>query len=149
MLPTVLYHGSAFWTGKLKPGFQHTGVEVKWDETESNHYLYATTEREMAITLGWASAIEKRYGLDHFQTIGNSILIDVPKDVRPKPKKEELLELEVWLYKIVPAPKEDWELNKNPHNNLKSEYRTQRTITPKSLEKINLKEWIGQRVVMI
>ena len=103
----------------------------------------------MAITLGWASAIEKRYGLDHFQAIGNSILIDIPKDVRPKPKKEELLELEVWLYQIIPGPKEEWELNKNPHNNLKTEYRTQRTITPKSLEKINLKEWIGQRVVMI
>ena len=44
MLPSKLYHGTGFNDLVLKPGYEHTGKEIKWDETESNRYLYATAD---------------------------------------------------------------------------------------------------------
>ena len=53
----------------------HTGVEVKWDKTESNKWLYATTMMGEAVALGFASVIEKKYRLDRYQFKGDTITI--------------------------------------------------------------------------
>lgn len=146
MLPSTLYHGSAFWTKELKPGFKHTGIEVRWDQTESNHFLYATTDREQAIVLGFASAVEKKFGLDHFQSVGKTILLDVPRQPHGYTVKEEqLYQLEVWLYTIVPTARDGWALNRNAHNQLTNEYKTQNTVRGiRGVEKIDVREWLKQ-----
>lgn len=146
MLPSVLYHGSAYWTNVLKPGFKHTGVEVQWDETESNKFLYATTERETAIGLGLASAIEKAYTLNQYQIRGNSITINTDQKITVV----DLYELEVWIYTIHPGPKENWSLNKNPHNGLDTEFKTDHTIrSVRTVERVDIKKWLRNKDVII
>jgi hypothetical protein len=68
MTPKILYHGSGFKHSELKPGIQHSGVKVEWDKTESNEYLYADEIKENAISMAFASAIEKKYELVRYQT---------------------------------------------------------------------------------
>jgi len=53
----MLFHGSGFDQSELMPGFYRSGNLVKWDETESNMFLYTTTEREVAIGQGFASTV--------------------------------------------------------------------------------------------
>lgn len=146
MLPNVLYHGSAYWTNELKPGFEHTGIEVQWDETESNRFLYATTERETAIELGLASAIEKAYTLNSYQTRGNAIMINCDQKITVK----DLYDLEVWIYTIQPGPKENWSLNKNPHNGLSTEFKTDHTVRSiRAVDRIDIKKWLRNKDVII
>lgn len=64
----LLYHGSAYREEKeLKPGIMHTGELQEWDLTESNRYLYFTSDIRAAKLLALAGAINKKYLLDRFQ----------------------------------------------------------------------------------
>lgn len=144
MTPAVLYHGSAFLTAELKPGFQHTGVLVRWDETETNKFLYATTERETAIALGFASAVEKKYGLDRFQHDPGQLIVNCPRQPHGYTVTEEqLCQVEVWLYTLYPNSRDHWVLNKNPHNRLKTEYKTEATIRQiHRVDQIDVRSWL-------
>lgn len=143
MLPSVLYHGSMYQASILKPGFEHTQEEVTWDVTESNRYLYATTEKDTAILLGFASAIEHTYGLDYFHTQGNEIVIDLAPDKNNKKqivKLDQLLNLPVYLYEIRPTGRHHWEHNKNEQNKLDTEWKSNRHILPSKVEKIDIRK---------
>lgn len=145
MIPTALYHGSAYWAKDLKPGFERSGEIVRWDDTEDNTYLYATTEREKAIVLGFASAIEKKFGLDRFQHIGDRLILDIPRQPHGYTVGEDQLrELEVWLYEIIPHTRDGWRLNKNEHNNMQNtEYKTKSTIRSiRSVTLVDVKSWL-------
>ena len=142
MLPSKLFHGSAYNDRVLKPGFEHTGIEVHWDETESNRFLYATTDKESAIGLGWASSIEKSFELDRFQIEGDTLTIQLS----PKHQSvtlRELLECPVFLYTFKPKAEEHWELVGNKVNNFHVEYKTKTTIKiTTTVVRVNLRAWL-------
>lgn len=141
-----LYHGSGYKHPELKPGIMHSGELQKWDKTESNEWLYATTLMEEAIAQGFASVIEKHWQLSRFQSSEDLITIIVDG---PLPSLKELQGLMVYLYKI------DWDTSvwvkvDNMHNGMTNEYKTKSVIGPKmidSCEPVDLVGWLkGKRV---
>lgn len=150
MTPAQLFHGSGFYTPELKPGFQRSGTLVRWDDTEDNTFLYATTDRETAIVLGFASAIEKKYGLDRFQHNGTELVVQCPRQPHGyRVGEAQFAEVELWLYTISPHTKDRWERNKNQHNGLKTEFKTKATVTPSGIESIRVADWLrGYTIVL-
>lgn len=123
----VLYHGSAYLQDELKPGYQHSKKQVVWDKYESNHWLYATTNRLSAELLGISSCWEKLYDLKetHFDQKTKKIHLVFYKS---PPSVELLKEAVVYLY-TLPYNPTVWVKNNNPNNNIEDEYKTQATIT--------------------
>lgn len=124
--PQFLFHGSGFEQSELKPGFEHTGKVVSWDKYEDNTYLYATTDRDSALTLGLSSAIEKRYDLKHTRIDNKTKTIELKFD-GPIPTLAAIEKTKVYLY-TVPLDSA-WTKNNNPYNNIDTEYKTKQTIT--------------------
>lgn len=149
MLPSKLYHGTGFNDLVLKPGYEHTGKEIKWDETESNRYLYATTDKESAIGLGWASSIEKSFELDRFKIEGDILVIELSSKHRQVGLKE-LLECPVFLHEFKPKSTDHWELVGNAVNNFQSEYKTNETIRmTKAPTRIDIRKWVRTKKATI
>lgn len=145
-LPAVLWHGSAFSaTRVLKPGFLWTKKLVEWDRGESNHYLYASADRETAISLGFASAVEKLYYLDRYHTEGECIEICSPHDLTLR----DLEQLHVWLYELHPQNSEQWVFNHNSHNGLDTEFKTHRIVSYVRREQVDLQAWLATKEVII
>lgn len=134
-----LYHGSGYKHRILLPGFERSGVERRWDKTESNRYLYATTEPVMAVLLGIASAIEQRYPLDEFHIDGKEVTYRVAGG-----KKVNLRNLPVWLY-TLDGDDQSWTKVNNVSNGMDTEYRTQRRIIPQSVQKIVFPDWLDNQ----
>lgn len=143
-----LYHGSGYQQDELKPGFMHSGEVVRWDTTESNEWLYATTVMEEAIAQGFASVVEKHYRLVRFQSSGNDVILIVEGRL---PTRKELEELAVFLYKI------DWDTRiwvrvDNPHNDMENEYKTKSIIRAAmidSCQPVCMKQWLSRKNVTI
>lgn len=145
-LPETLYHGSAFKTEPLRPGFHHSNTLVTWDNTESNKFLYATTDRDEAIMLGFASSIEKKYDLHNFKNVGNSIQVTLQFD---KPSWKDLAKLPLYLY-IIPVRQNDhWVKNTNPDNQIETEWKTDRVIQDAVVEVIDLTAWLKDKTILI
>lgn len=149
MKPTNIYHGSAFNHEELKPGFKRSGKLVSWDETESNKYLYATTDRDAAVILGFASSLDKHYLLDRFITNDNKIIIQLGN--KPLPFLEDLLKIDVYLYQITFDEKDGWIHNHNEYNNLTTEYKTKNTIKSNivQVDKVDLKVYFKNKKIKI
>lgn len=74
----LLYHGSYYATDTLRPGFEHSQTEIRWDHGQSNRYLYATPQRDLALAMGYASALEQVGILvARVRTRGRRLLIDL------------------------------------------------------------------------
>lgn len=147
-LPAVLWHGSAYNTDHqrtLKPGYLHSHKLVEWDNGESNHFLYATTERDTAIEQGFASAVEHRYRLDRFQSQADTLVIDSPYALT----HHDLEQLSVWLYELHPQDDEQWLFNHNASNGLDSEFKTHRVVPWFERTRVELKEWLATKHVII
>lgn len=143
-----LYHGSGYNQPELKPGFLHSGEVVKWDHTESNEWLYATTMMEEAIAQGFASVVEKHYRLARYKSHGSEIVIVCDG---PLPRKEDLMKLDVFLYKIDWAV-EMWQRVDNLHNGMNNEFKTKHIIPATMIDsttRIDLKHWLGKKTVSI
>jgi hypothetical protein len=124
-----LYHGSFYQTDELKPGLAHTGDLTRWDQTESNAYLYATDDREEAIRQGIASAIEKCFDVDRHHTSATAFEIYYAPDAKRKPTIEAINKLHIYLYTIDFTDHDGWMIVNNQHNGLKDkEYKTLRTL---------------------
>lgn len=139
----VLYHGSGFKHDELKPGIMHSGKLVKWDKTESNEWLYATTVKEEAIRLGFASSVEKKYPLDRFNWDGKTLLMTFSGH---KPTVTQLSDLDLFLYTIH-WDKDIWKKVNNQHNNIDTEYKTKSIIRPNAIElreQIDIALWLSQ-----
>lgn len=153
MLPKALYHGSTYAQVELKPGIERSGKLVQWDEVEDNTWLYATTDKDTAIDLGFASALEHKYGLDHFQTIGDTVAIQLAlvDGKKQKVSVDDLFrELEVYLYEIRPTAAGGWVHNDNGHNQLTTEWKTQRTIWPyRQATRVDLASHFRNRKIVI
>lgn len=144
-----LYHSSGYMQTELKPGILHTGKKVEWDGTESNEWLYASTSRSDSIEQGFASAIEKRWQLDRFQTKGDSIVIHVTGKV---PTRKELERLEVYLYTLKNLSSDKWSKVNNKHNQLDTEYKTKTIVRSSSIdkvEKVDLEKWLESKTLKV
>ncbi|MNH65402.1 hypothetical protein D3C73_174110 [compost metagenome] len=143
-----LYHGSGYKQPELKPGIMHSGELQRWDKTESNEFLYATTLMEEAIAQGLASVIEKHWNLSRYQSSGDTITIIVDG---PLPSLKELQALTVYLYKIH-WEKSVWVLVDNLHNGMSNEYKTKQVIGGKmieSCEPVDLSNWLKHKKIEI
>lgn len=142
-LPGKLYHGSGYYHKKLMPGFARSGELVEWDETESNKFLYATTDMAVAIELGFASAIEAKFHINRFQSKNGSFIVttDDPGLVFSKVKA-----LDVYLYTIEVQESDGWMKNNNKHNNLDTEYKTDGVITRIiRVQRIDIGDWLKDK----
>lgn len=147
--PMLLYHGSSFSQNELMPGFMRSHEEVFWDETESNHYLYASSDKEEAISLGFASAIEKQFLLDRYSCEGNKLTLSFARSSKIVTLRA-LSQVQVHLYTIELDKSEGWVKNNNAYNNTNTEYKT-KDIVKKILktEVINIKSWLSSKEVEI
>lgn len=148
-----LYHGSAFFTKELKPGFYFSKKLVEWDKTESNKFLYATTEYRDAVLFGFASLIEKRFDVEHVHFDSNK---DSSKVYVATPEKsdklsvEDLLSCTVYLYTINHRKSDGWQLVKNKVNNYDKEFKTSRFIEAiEKIEEIVIKDWFESHGVLV
>lgn len=143
---TNLYHGSVYEQTELKPGFDHTGVLIEWDGTESNKNLYATTSRAEAISQAFASVLEKKFKSIHYKTRGKSIEVKVLGKTRPT--KVDFSKIEIFLYTLVYDEKDGWRKVSNAQNGLDNEWKTTRTLGAdkiKRMEKIDLNDWLADK----
>jgi hypothetical protein len=125
-LPHYLYHGSMYKQEELMPGFLRSGKLVEWDGTESNEWLYSSSDRHEAIMLGISSAIEKKWRLDryHYDQKTKRITIETPDSFT----LNDVLRLPVFLYTIKAEAEDGWFPNLNQQNGIQNEYKTQHTI---------------------
>lgn len=144
-MQTILYHGSGFDQTELMPGFLRSGKLVQWDETESNEWLYTTTDRDEAISQAFASMIEKTYESKSYHRDGNRITIELAKCV--KPSLAELKKIQLFLYTIRLEPEDQWQKNNNEHNQIKTEWKTQAIIDRNIIhkEQVDLAGWLANK----
>lgn len=144
--PEFLYHGSLFKQAELMPGFKRTNKITRWDKTESNIFLYASSVENTAIELGFASAIEKLFAVSHFHSQNGKIEIETNDTVT----RDELTNVVVYLYKIRFNPKEGWLKNDNKHNGLTTEYKTPLDVYDiVSCEQVDIAKWLKNFQVFI
>lgn len=141
----LLYHASAFKQDELKPGYQHSGNKVMWDQTESNIWLYATTLRDEAISMGFASAVEKKYDVIRYKTEGKTIHFGHAEGENLN--MDKVMDVVVYLYTITYDKADGWRKVNNKFNGMDQEYKTMKTIRKNILnrEEVNLKEWVKDK----
>lgn len=123
-MKSFIYHGSYYDTVILKPSFKHTNELVTWDETESNKYLYSTTDKWLAITMGLASALSQIGILvDEFSVEDNVIYIAADVKVT-----QSILRDITHIYLYTLELNNDWVKVNNEHNGVDTEYKTDKTI---------------------
>lgn len=144
-----LYHGSGFKQDELMPGFKRSGKLVQWDVTESNEWLYAAVNKEEAISMGFASILEKTFTVKRFKTEGRCILIEIESGRIPT--LAELKALQVYLYTIQKDDKSGWVRVNNLYNDLKDEYKTKETLTDciECCEAIDMTRYLGQKQITV
>ncbi|WP_144106781.1 hypothetical protein [Paraburkholderia sp. BCC1886] len=141
----ILYHGSGYNQKELMPGFKRSGVIVRWDKTESNEWLYATTDKQEAIGQAFASMMEKVRGITRYKAHGNVIELSVPENRIPA--RSDMETLEIYLYTITNLEQDEWVKNDNAHNKLLTEWKTQSTISAgiRMQEQIDLHLWLATK----
>lgn len=143
--PNILYHGSAYRTPTLKPGIAYGGEKVEWDQGESNEYLYATSDKDAAVELGFASAIEKKFKLDRFHSDEHELTITASEHITMR----DLEALEVYLYAISFTGADGWMLNHNAHNGMNTEFKTRKVVSYISVEKVEMKSFLTGKKINI
>jgi len=145
--PKYLFHGSSFHHEELMPGYYRSKELVEWDDGESNLFLYATSSRQEAISLGFASSIEHKHTLDKISLDEN--VIDILTS-NTSFSLEDLHKLEVYVYTIVFNDSDKWIKNNNDVNNIKTEWKTDKTkIKYLTVEKINIPNWLKDKKITI
>jgi hypothetical protein len=145
MVAQRFYHGSGYDQKELMPGIKRSGKLVRWDETESNEWLYATTDMQEAIGQAFASMMEKQHGIMRYKAHGNVIELTVPDNRIPP--RGEIEKLQLYLYTLANLPQDRWVKNDNAHNKLLTEWKTQATITNGILsrEQVDLAGWLAPK----
>ncbi|AEH03764.1 hypothetical protein AVT69_gp339 [Pseudomonas phage PhiPA3] len=143
--PEFLYHGSLYKQKELMPGFKRSGQLSVWDGVESNLNLYATTSKEEAYDLGIGSATEKNYDSDRFTTIDGNIWVFCQKPI----DITQWLQMELYCYTIPFRETDGWVKNKNPYNNIDTEWTTRKTVHNVSVEQVDMRTVLKGRCVTI
>lgn len=145
MEPTVLYHGSLYKQSELMPGFKRSGELTVWDGVETNQSLYATTDKTSAALLGLGSATEKEFETNRFSVTDNDIFIFANSQI----DIDDLLKLVIYRYTIPFRGQDGWVHNKNPYNNIDTEWKTTKTINGVKVEQVNLRDVLKDYRVVI
>lgn len=136
----LLYHGSAYReTKELKPGFMHTGVLQQWDQTETNEWLYFTSDAREAKLQALAGAIAKKYLLDQFQYDMGKKSLTVRLTKRPEDPdihkvSRDIFTARMYMYVLRAKNIPGLVANNNPHNGMKTEYKTRQVVDLDKLE---------------
>lgn len=141
----LLYHASGYKQDELMPGFRRSGKKVQWDQTESNSYLYVSTDREEAISQAFASMLEKNFDVVRYKTHRDKIKVTTKRSSAPKP--DEIHAIKIYLYTIRYDDKDGWFKVNNQHNGLDTEYKTDLQIDKNIItrEEIDLKDWLKDK----
>lgn len=148
MQPNRLYHGSMYKQDELMPGFKRSGKLVKWDLVESNLFLYSTTSKEEAISLGFGSALEKVFNTERYATLDDTVYVYFKDEVHAL---EALFNIEIYVYTIRYDATDGWRKNNNPVNRIETEWCTKQTIQRNilSCERVDIRQWLqGKRLVL-
>lgn len=145
---THLYHGSAFSTLNLMPGFNRSGKLEEWDNTESNKFLYASADPEVATEQAFASQASKMFLVNRFQSHGNNLILTIERS-RPMPR-DAFKDCFVYLYRIA-YHKKDWQEVNNRTNGLTGEFKTQKTLVTEieSTQRILVNDWLKDKNLQI
>lgn len=131
--PITLYHGSMYKQEELMPGFKRSGELTSWDGYENNTYLYASSHKNSAIMLGLCSAWEKVLGVEQAKVDDRTRTIRLKggqcKGLTSQALKAKCLRVDAFLYEITLDPKDGWVKNKNPYNQIDTEYKTKSVIS--------------------
>lgn len=147
MNPSLLFHGSLYKQNELMPGFKRSGKLVQWDGIENNTYLYTTTEKEEAISLGLGSALEKELDSRRYATYDDNIVVYFTGDL---PAPEEILKLVIYVYTIRFKESDGWVKNSNPFNNIDTEWITQKTIhNLAKCEQVDVGAWLRNKNLLL
>ena len=129
----VLFHGSSYKHDHLMPGFKHSGVLQRWDKTESNKFLYLSSDKSEAILNGLASGIARHWEIARIHWDESNITIYFYDEPPSLSEIEKMVH--VWCYtcKRVKSMK----LVKNQFNGSMTEYKTKDDIIPLKREKVS------------
>lgn len=137
VVPRCLYHGSFFKADVLRPGFDHTGVEITWDVTESNRWLYATGDRTLAIEMGFASALAQvGVQVENFSTEPGRLR------VWSRPVVDEKILAKIGRIYLYTVSSNGFHEVRNRHNNAEGEYKRQGEVVPLSVEEISVENFL-------
>lgn len=137
MLPNTLLHASMYQTIDLSPGFLRTGIEVFWDDTESNHWLYAGTNEVDVLLQGYAGYLEKKYGAIGIAIKNKRITITLETTV------DTIIPPTIYLYSIYPKETDGWVKVNNANNPAFPEYKTDRTVKYHSVKSVVMNDrWL-------
>lgn len=135
----TLYHGSFYNNPVLKPGFIYSGIELSWDDTESNKFLYTTENKDSAILMAIGAFLSKKETLKKFSIKNKTITVQFYAG-----EPEVIIEPGdlVYLYEILPLPNQHWVKVGNKNNKDFSEFKTDQEIRYDSVSSINILDWI-------
>lgn len=135
----MLYHGSAYLTDTLKPGFEHTKTLKEWDNTENNTWLYASQDKDEACLNALASILEENFHANRVAFNSEQIRIYSTHTIT----ENEVRKLTVILYTIDNT--ETFIHVNNNYNGSTTEYKTKESIIPSSV--VIVHDPIGNREV--
>ena len=155
-----LFHGSRFRQTELMPGFQRSGEMVRWDQTESNLWLYATTNQDEAVRQGLFAIFANAFDVKRCSSAPGQLVIEL----YPHQEAEKtalyaqlaafgmaawLRQQALFLYQLHAEEGGVWEKNDNAHNQLDNEWKTQATVKPVSVDVIDIEAWLAKRNLKI
>ena len=155
-IPT-LYHGSAHQHDEIKSGFSRSGKRVVWDETESNEYVYLSSNKLEAAEMALASYLEQNYKLVQFTVDRRDIKLKF-EDNESADKFSEFVESNetsathdfLYVYTVRPNPK--YRPVNNRYNYSETEYKT-KDVIPKDdiahVEEIRVRGLLSMYTVTI
>lgn len=132
MIPSILLHASAYHSSDLAPGFKRTHELVKWDDTESNEWLYAGVDRLDVLLQGYGGYMERAYNSTRLQVNGRRVTVwfdELPEDVAPPT---------IYLYTVSPDESDGWVPVENKINTHFKEYKTKNTVHYKKVEEVRM-----------
>jgi hypothetical protein len=118
----------------LKSGFERSNVLKRWDHTESNEFLYATSEKEVALEMAFGSLLESTFDVKKYSCYKPNIVVtlDSLSDL-PEMPLEALKSKSLFLYTIHSKINHDWIKVNNDYNNLETEWKTKATISQRDI----------------
>lgn len=146
MTPPLLFHGSRYLTNVLKPGIEYTGKEVRWDKTESNRWLYATTNQSDAISFAVMSILEHLGfgGGYHFHDNVLTIEEKEPKDGYLSLFKEQ----PTYLYTITDPKAHGFFKVGNEFNGYTEEWKTTKNVVVDEPLLVRVAEWAKKERIL-
>ena len=149
-----LYHASIYRTDDLKPGLKRSGVLQRFEDNESNEYLYACRDKDESVLQGFFAAVTevnnrvKGTVNTKFTSAGRFIHIQTSnRDF----DLVDVLEMNIYLYTFRKQTTDEFSLVRSGSNLDYPEYKTKNTIAGDrlSVEVISLKDWSKQKDIRI